>query len=183
MTNVNGFTLTKAALHTSGLTMRQKLVLMAIADHANNNGDAYPSMAAIAELACMSPKRRTDVTKTIDELVKLGYIKRGGLKCHKRIYKVLLTVTTGITRNSNHRGYTNIPYNKPATPPPTAEPTEPLANCAQRATALADGSATLAQSATPTRERFKHRRPVANTYTFEGEQYRRSLIECPPDNG
>lgn len=61
--------------------------------------------------------------------------------------------------------------NLDSTPTPTAEPTEPLANCAQQSLrSLAGEPTALAQSATPTKPPFKYCRPVSNIYYCEDQQ-------------
>lgn len=61
--------------------------------------------------------------------------------------------------------------NLDSTPTPTAEPTEPLANCAQQSLrSLADEPTALAQSATPTKPPFKYCRPTSNIYYCEDQQ-------------
>lgn len=68
-------------------------------------------------------------------------------------------------------------------PTPTAEPTEPLANCAQQSLrSLADEPTALAQSATPTKPPFKYCREIGNKNTFEGPAFQDSMEAFPPPN-
>lgn len=50
-----------------------KLVLLALADHANADGECWPSMKRIAERSDISPRQ---VSRAINELVELGLIEK-----------------------------------------------------------------------------------------------------------
>ena len=129
---VNGFTLTKDAIHTEGLTLRQKMVLVVISDHADNRGIAYPSLETIAKLACIAYNREHIIT-TINELVTKGLLERKGLHGHNRQYRVIGHMPTASTHHKEarvpmsgtcmctHNGYTNIPKNIQAPCPKSSE--------------------------------------------------------------
>lgn len=51
-----------------------KLVLMALADHANSDGECWPAMKRIAELTGVSPRQ---VSTHITDLERLGFISKG----------------------------------------------------------------------------------------------------------
>ena len=56
-----------------GLTQGQKLVLMAIADHADDDGVCYPGIATLAD-KCECSERK--IIYTIGELVKMGLLSK-----------------------------------------------------------------------------------------------------------
>lgn len=58
-------------IHRSSPT--QKLVLMALADHANSDGDCHPSFDTIAELADCSPRT---ARRHVEELVSAGLVRK-----------------------------------------------------------------------------------------------------------
>lgn len=51
----------------------QKMVLLVLADHANDNGECWPSIATIARKASMSA---TSVKRNLADLEKTGLIRR-----------------------------------------------------------------------------------------------------------
>jgi DNA-binding transcriptional ArsR family regulator len=51
-----------------------KLVLMALADHANSDGECWPSMKRVAELTGISSRQ---VSTHITQLERLGYVTKG----------------------------------------------------------------------------------------------------------
>ncbi|HEV8024533.1 MAG TPA: helix-turn-helix domain-containing protein, partial [Candidatus Nanopelagicales bacterium] len=51
-----------------------KLVLMALADHANSDGECWPSMKRVAELTGISTRQ---VSTHITKLEDLGYVTKG----------------------------------------------------------------------------------------------------------
>lgn len=56
-----------------GLSQGEKLVLLSLADNANDSGICWPSISAIAERCCMQER---SVTRTIGELEQRGYVRR-----------------------------------------------------------------------------------------------------------
>lgn len=75
-------------------TLADRLVLLAIADHANHEGcDAWPSIPWIAEKARVS---RATVHRSINELVKLGEleVQSGRGRGHRNTYKVVIDKTS-----------------------------------------------------------------------------------------
>ena len=56
-----------------------KLVLLALADHANADGECWPSMKRIAERSDISPRH---VSRAINELIDLGLVEKAGRRRH-----------------------------------------------------------------------------------------------------
>lgn len=74
----------------SAATLGDRLVLLAIADHANNEGlDAFPSVDTIAKKARVD---RSTVFRSIERLVALGELKvqSGGGRGHTNAYSVTM---------------------------------------------------------------------------------------------
>ncbi|HEY7823931.1 MAG TPA: helix-turn-helix domain-containing protein [Acidimicrobiia bacterium] len=61
-----------------------KLVLLALADHSNADGECWPSMKRIAERSDISPRH---VSRAIDELVDLGLVEKSGRRRHGGQYR------------------------------------------------------------------------------------------------
>ena len=129
---VNGFTLTKDAINTEGVNIREKMVLIVISDCADNRGIAYPSLEYIASRACIAYKRdRTGAI--INSLEAKGLLERKGFHGRNRQYRVIGHVPTAGTNHEEtlvpmsgtcmctHTGYTNIPNNIQA---PSSNPSE-----------------------------------------------------------
>jgi DNA-binding transcriptional ArsR family regulator len=57
-----------------------KLVLMALADHANSDGECWPAMKRIAELSGISARQ---VSTHITHLEQLGYVTKGARRRHE----------------------------------------------------------------------------------------------------
>lgn len=73
------YQLAAAALRVQGISSSQKLVLIALADHANKSGVCWPSISEMAELVAMA---RSTVIRAVSELKKIGLIdvKKGAGK-------------------------------------------------------------------------------------------------------
>ena len=56
-----------------------KLVLLALADHANADGECWPSMKRIAERSDISTRH---VSRAINELIDLGLVEKAGRRRH-----------------------------------------------------------------------------------------------------
>ena len=129
---VNGFTLTKDAINTEGLNIREKMVLIVISDCADNRGIAYPSLEYIASRACIAYKRDR-IGVIINGLEAKGLLERKGFHGRNRQYRVIGHVPTAGTNHEEtlvpmsgtcmctHTGYTNIPNNIQA---PSSNPSE-----------------------------------------------------------
>jgi len=61
-----------------------KLVLLALADHANADGECWPSMKRIAERSDISPRQ---VSRAINELVELGLVEKASRRRHGGQYR------------------------------------------------------------------------------------------------
>ena len=61
-----------------------KLVLLALADHANSDGECWPSMKRIAERSDISPRH---VSRAINELVDLGLVEKASRRRHGGQYR------------------------------------------------------------------------------------------------
>lgn len=61
-----------------------KLVLLALADHANPDGECWPSMKRIAERSDISPRH---VSRAINELVDLGLVEKANRRRHAGQYR------------------------------------------------------------------------------------------------
>ena len=61
-----------------------KLVLLALADHANADGECWPSMKRIAERSDISPRH---VSRAIDELIDLGLVEKSNRRRHGGQYR------------------------------------------------------------------------------------------------
>ena len=196
--NFNGFTLTKAAIHTSGLTTLEKLVLIIIADHADNLGMAWPSIETITELAGLSSrsgKQRKKIIDTIKSLEAKGLVKKTGYHGHSRQYHLNLRVHPEGTLKSTPRGVhehttqhtsnsksQSITASKQPDPTPTAEPSVRVAKVTQQSLrSFADEpQAALVTSATAFQppsfgSSRSYRRPYSNQYIYEGADFRRSF--------
>ena len=57
-----------------------KLVLMALADHANSDGECWPSMKRVAKLTGISSRQ---VSTHIVTLESLGYVTKGNRRRHE----------------------------------------------------------------------------------------------------
>lgn len=140
---VNGFSLVKQAVHTSGLSSLEKLVFIIIADHANSTRLAWPSIETIAELAGVSPKsgkQRSKIIATIASLEAKGFLKKAGYHGHSRVYAITERVHPVGTLKSTPCGYTNIQYNITPTEASKQQATAgmPSPQCTALASSLAD---------------------------------------------
>jgi DNA-binding transcriptional ArsR family regulator len=61
-----------------------KLVLLALADHSNADGECWPSMKRIAERSDISPRH---VSRSINELIDLGLVEKAGRRRHGGQYR------------------------------------------------------------------------------------------------
>jgi predicted transcriptional regulator len=61
-----------------------KLVLLALADHANSDGECWPSMKRIAERSDISPRH---VSRAISELIDLGLVEKANRRRHGGEYR------------------------------------------------------------------------------------------------
>jgi len=61
-----------------------KLVLLALADHSNADGECWPSMKRIAERSDISPRH---VSRAINELVDLGLVEKANRRRHGGQYR------------------------------------------------------------------------------------------------
>lgn len=92
-----------------------RLVLLAIADHADDNGVAFPSVAGIAEKACVKERGARGIIRRLEDGGWLEtFIGKG--RGNKSIYRVLMT------ENRNDRAPINEV--KPAPPCPVSQPDE-----------------------------------------------------------
>ncbi|MEV4481707.1 helix-turn-helix domain-containing protein [Micromonospora coxensis] len=99
----------KAALLTSkDLRATERLVLVAVTAHANRDGDAWPSVATIAEFTGVSVRT---VQRTLAKLVHLGRLAvRQVATIATRVYRL-------ITRHPTTTGGDNQPAGVTPTPP------------------------------------------------------------------
>lgn len=69
---MNGYERTRAAIRlVAGLSVAEKMTLIVLADYANNDGECYPSMAAVAERSGLGLR---SVARSIAALEKAGYL-------------------------------------------------------------------------------------------------------------
>ncbi len=69
---MNGYERTRAAIRlVVGLSVAEKMTLIVLADYANNDGECYPSMAAVAERSGLGLR---SVARSIAALEKAGYL-------------------------------------------------------------------------------------------------------------
>jgi DNA-binding transcriptional ArsR family regulator len=61
-----------------------KLVLLALADHSNADGECWPSMKRVAERSDISPRH---VSRAVDELVELGLVEKANRRRHGGQYR------------------------------------------------------------------------------------------------
>ncbi|MEU8086325.1 helix-turn-helix domain-containing protein [Micromonospora sp. NPDC049101] len=83
----------KTALATSkDLRPNERLILVSIAAHANNEGDAWPSVATIAEYAGVSTRT---VQRCLAKLVQLGrLVVRQAANIATRVYRLVTGTST-----------------------------------------------------------------------------------------
>ena len=174
-----------------------RLVLIKLAQYADRNtGLAWPSKETIAAELGIS---RSSVFAAVKLLKQVGYLQEDSKlfisdgewvwkykvcpphQERKRRSKPVQNLDSprpksgrkqviGTSHPSSTQS-TSLQAGKQAAPTPTAEPTEPLANCAQQSLrSLAGEPTALAQSATPTKPPFKYCRPVSNIYYCEDQQ-------------
>lgn len=118
-------------------TSTAKLVLVALADHANGDGECWPSMGAVADLAQCSTRQ---VSRCVDSLEAVGLVSRKRRRMNRGrmgSYVYQLPVTTGHTRpldTDDHRTpeATTTGHPRPSPPdtsvrsePPVEPPSEP----------------------------------------------------------
>lgn len=75
------------ALKIEGLTPGQKLVLLILANRANKNGEAWPSIENIAGQSCMS---RSGVKKGLRGLIDLGLLFKESRRNRANVYHLTL---------------------------------------------------------------------------------------------
>jgi len=80
-----------------------KLVLVSLADHANDAGQCWPSVATL--VACTELSERT-VQRAIAKLVAQGVISRAFSKGHSTRYALRITPVT-VTPHPRHSGTQN----------------------------------------------------------------------------
>jgi hypothetical protein len=103
-----------------------KLFLLALADHANSDGECWPSMKRIAERSDISPRH---VSRAINELVDLGLVEKANRRRHGGQYRGwdyrLLVQRT--PASSGHRGPVTSGHGRPS-PADTGVRSEPSEN-------------------------------------------------------
>ena len=77
----------------TGLTATEKLILLAIADHANDDGFAYPSIVGLQAKTCLSERGVQTIIRRLQEVGLLS-IQTGGGRGGKNLYQVILTAET-----------------------------------------------------------------------------------------
>lgn len=89
--------LVKKALHLKGLSKTEKLVLLAITDHADTNGlNSWPSYNTISDIACCSRSTAQEAVKSLESkglLKKKRRAKEG--KSISNLYSITLNGYTG----------------------------------------------------------------------------------------
>ena len=106
------YKLAKAALHLEGLPTTQKIVLIALADYANDEtGECWPAQETIAGLCGMS---RKTVNQSVKALTDKGLVKQHGWHGKTPNYRLnLLPTVTPVTES-----YTNL---LPTVTPPVTQ--------------------------------------------------------------
>lgn len=61
-----------------GLSATQKLVLLSLADNANDQGECYPSIAQIAKRTCLTDRSVRSAIRSLEELGIVGSAARSG---------------------------------------------------------------------------------------------------------
>jgi hypothetical protein len=118
-----------------------KLVLLALADHSNSDGECWPSMKRIAERSDISARH---VSRAIDELVTLGLVEKASRRRHGGQYRGwdyrLLVQRT--PASSGHQGPVTSGHGRPSpadagvrSEPSENRKEEPLAAAPQKKTA------------------------------------------------
>ena len=102
-----------------------KLVLMALADHANADGECWPSMVKIAQRSGITPRQ---VSTHITRLIELGLVEKAGRRRYGGQYRGW-DYRVNIHRKQTTSGSTlPVTSGSPASPPPEArfrsEPSE-----------------------------------------------------------
>lgn len=67
-----------AAWKLEGLTPTQKLVLLSLADNANDQGECYPSMAQIGRRTALSERAVRDAIRSLERLQIVSSAARSG---------------------------------------------------------------------------------------------------------
>ena len=90
---------TKAVWDIRGISLTQKVVLLCLADHADQDMRCFPSLARIADQTCMSPRA---AWQALRELEKAGLIKTEGRgRNQSNVY------TLDLAANANEPGARN----------------------------------------------------------------------------
>lgn len=76
------------------LPPRDKLVLLALADNANDEGECFPSIATISRRACTDERRTYRILKSLESANQITRVSRPG---RSTLYKVHPTPGTGAT--------------------------------------------------------------------------------------
>lgn len=92
-----------------------KLVLLAVADHANDDGWAYPGQASLAVKCSLSERQVRGSLKQLEELGLLEVVRRG--RNITNLYRVFPSSTGGdnpVGRQNGDRQSTSAPERQPA---------------------------------------------------------------------
>jgi hypothetical protein len=82
----------------SGMTQAEKLVLLCLADNANNDGVCWPSVQDIADRSVCDPR---SVFRVINSLQEKGYISRESRSGKSTVYHIKTPdIKTGVSHNS-----------------------------------------------------------------------------------
>jgi hypothetical protein len=81
----------------------RKLMLLAIADNANDDGFAYPSVETLAQKTCMTER---NAQKTVDYLEEKGFVRvfnrtaeDGSEQCYSNLYQVFMGVEKAVPQD------------------------------------------------------------------------------------
>lgn len=97
------------------LPVPEKLILITLADYANDDGECFPSISSIADRACMEPRRVYRLLKNLEGTKQISRRSRPG---HSTVYVVHPTPVTGATPVTQTTGPGDTPplSPRPSTP-------------------------------------------------------------------
>jgi hypothetical protein len=102
------------------LPVPEKLILMTLSDYANDDGECFPSIASIAERACMDARRVYRLLKNLEGAQQISRRSRPG---HSTVYVIHPTPVTSATPVTQTTGLGDIPPLSPLPPTPVTTAT------------------------------------------------------------
>ena len=80
------FDASRTAWKIQGITMAEKIVLLSLADRADEDGYAWPSKMELAQDTCANPKT---IYAALTRLEEKGLIRRVGYKHQRTCYQIM----------------------------------------------------------------------------------------------